>query len=88
MKGPATPVFLERQSYRQRRLIDIVRLLPIFGVLLWLMPLLWLLEEPPGVPTSSAILFIFAVWILLIGGTFFLTRWIARGPVPDEDGTP
>jgi len=89
--APAPPVngqprngqalFLERQSYRRRRLVDMARLLPLLGVLLLLLPLLW----PAGdgtqahTPMSSAITYIFAVWALLIFGAMLFAgaarRW-------------
>ncbi len=73
MKGPrknrAIPLFLERRSYRQRRLMDAARLLPVLGALLWLVPLLWPQRDAAGevaaVSTSSAILYIFGVWVVL-----------------------
>lgn len=69
MRERATPLFLERRSYRQRRLMDAARLLPLLGVLLWLIPLLWPQRDPAdevaAVSTSSAILYIFGVWVLL-----------------------
>ena len=62
--------FLERRSYRRRRITDGLRLLPIFGLWLFMVPLLW-----PGataqltglsVSMSSALIYIFAVWSTLI----------------------
>ena len=68
-KPAARPsVFLERQSYRRRRLTDAARLLPFLGAALFAIPLLWpgpATGDPP-VPLSSAILYIFACWSLLI----------------------
>lgn len=77
MKDRAIPVFLERRSYRQRRLMDAARLLPLLGVLLWLIPLLWPQRDPAGevvaVSTSVAVLYIFGVWILLALIALFLS---------------
>ncbi|MDK3017574.1 hypothetical protein [Pseudodonghicola flavimaris] len=68
--GPAKklpPVFLERQSYRRRRLLDAARLLPVLGALLFAVPLLWPQGGAAGTPsTSAAIRYIFIVWGLLI----------------------
>jgi len=69
-------VFLERQSYRRRRLLDLARLLPLLGVLLLLVPLLWPDSDSPvhagsgnrAMPMSGAIAYIFAVWAALILG--------------------
>jgi hypothetical protein len=67
-------VFLERHSYRRRRLVDVARLLPLLGVALLLVPLMWMGADDPAVlsgeaeavPMSKAILYIFAVWAALI----------------------
>ncbi len=66
-------LFLERQSYRRRRLVDVARLLPLLGALLLLVPLLWPGESTGAnggleTPMSTAITYIFAVWAVLIFG--------------------
>lgn len=61
------PVFLERASYRQRRLLDAIRVLPVLGAVLWLVPVAWTATADGAPATSAARLFyIFAVWFLLI----------------------
>ena len=64
MSARPGPVFLARRGYRQRRLADAVRLLPMLGIILLLViPLQW-----PGdgtLPISRAMLFIFGSWIFL-----------------------
>ncbi|TDK41225.1 hypothetical protein [Antarcticimicrobium luteum] len=90
-KAPA--VFLERQTYRRRRLMDAARLLPVLGALLFAVPLLWPGAEDAGtaapVPTSRAIRYIFVVWALLIlGNVWFglLTRgWSGQGQGRNDD---
>lgn len=78
-RGQAS-VFLERESYRRRRLMDAARLLPIFGVLLFLLPLLWPEPAPSeagadtGVAMSGAIIYVFSVWIGLIVAIFVFGR--------------
>ena len=81
MTDKTNPLFLERRSYRQRRLMDAVRILPVLGALLWLVPLLWSQggtgAEPAGaaaVTTSSAILYIFGVWTWLALVAFALSQ--------------
>ncbi|MBU2963519.1 hypothetical protein KO516_22350 [Citreicella sp. C3M06] len=59
-------VFLERQSYRRRRVIDAARVLPFVGLLLWLVPLLWRDEGTAAVRSSSAIIFLFGTWFVLV----------------------
>ena len=50
--GTAPAVFLERQSYRRRRLMDVARLLPILGAALFAVPLLWP-RAPRDTPTPA-----------------------------------
>jgi hypothetical protein len=71
-------VFLERESYRRRRLMDAARLLPILGALLFMLPLLWPDPDPGeatnGIAMSSAMIYVFAVWIGLIGAIFLFGK--------------
>ena len=63
------PVFLERQSYRRRRLMDAAKLLPLLGVLLFSVPLLWPTRGDEGVvpvPMSVAVTYVFGIWVSLI----------------------
>lgn len=93
-RSPA--VFLERQTYRRRRLMDAARLLPVLGALLFAVPLLWPGAEDAGaaapMPTSRAIRYIFLVWALLILGNIWfgrLTRgWSGPGRGEDEAEVP
>lgn len=73
-QGPA-PVFLEKRSYRARRVTDAVRVLPVIGVLLWMVPLLWPVpelaasasgEQAEGTSMSQALRYVFGVWAVLI----------------------
>ncbi|APX10694.1 hypothetical protein [Tateyamaria omphalii] len=64
-------LFLEKRSYRRRRLKDALRLLPVVGVLLWMLPVFWPSggghpADPAPVAMSSAITYVFVVWVLLI----------------------
>ena len=62
--------FLERRSYRRRRRLDGLRLLPILGLWLFMVPLLWpgsaARLTDTGVSMSAALLYIFLVWCTLI----------------------
>jgi hypothetical protein len=60
-------VFLERLGYRRRRMADAARLLPIFGAVLWVMPLLVWGNADQSVGPARVLLYIFGVWFLLIG---------------------
>ncbi len=63
-----TDVFLEPRSYRRRRVLDGAKLLPVLGAWLFMLPLFWPeagahANEPK--PMSSALLYIFGVWLAL-----------------------
>lgn len=71
---------------------DAARLLPVFGVLLFAVPLLWPTADTTGtaepMATSRAILYIFSAWALLILATFwfgFRTRGWNRADLPPDD---
>ena len=64
MRGPQSqlPLYLARASYRQRRLRDVVRVLPIVAFVAWILPVM-----SGVVPATSAVgLYIFAGWMVLI----------------------
>jgi hypothetical protein len=82
LRRPGTPLFLQRGPYRRRRRIDAARLLPVFGVFLLILPILWGPAEGAGGgrSTSGDALYLFAVWAGLIG----IARALAPGlAVPD-----
>ncbi len=69
---PQDAPFLARQSYVQRRLGDAARLLPLVGVLLFLLPLLWLMNaEAPR--TARGLIYVFAIWT----GLIVVAAWLA-----------
>ncbi len=90
MSGPPKPpIFLQRQNYRQRRVRDAARFLPFVGIILWALPLSWA-NDPDGGPIGSAgLIYIFAVWVLLIVLAAFLASRIhadpPRGSAEDPD---
>ncbi len=85
MRPPAPPLFLERRSYRQRRVRDAARLLPLLGVVLWLMPLMFAADGDPA-PTSRAMIYIFGVWLGLIAAAAALT--LGLDPATDDSAQP
>lgn len=84
MARPPEPVFLERQSYRRRRVGDAARFLPLIGLVLFLLPVLW----ADDATTAGGIVFLFTVWGALIVVVAVLSRLLAGAePVPgDADG--
>ncbi|MGR3503576.1 hypothetical protein [Pseudaestuariivita sp.] len=79
-RSPSPPVYLERRSYRARRLVDACKLVPALGVLLWLIPLLWPQDGTASVPTSQAMIYIFGVWLALIVIGATLAKWLRPDP--------
>lgn len=78
MPAPREPVFLARETYRRRRLIDAVRLLPIAGLLMFFAPLV----GGAGTTRSTALagIYVFSVWFALLFATWGLVRFLARAP--------
>ncbi len=79
------PVFLPEARYRQKRVRDAARLLPVLGVVLLLLPLLWIRSDAPdGVGNAASLLYVFGIWAGLIGGAFGLARAL-RADEGEED---
>ncbi len=62
------------EAMRQRRLGDAAKLIPALGAVLMFLPGLWAL----GTATSSALIYIYSVWGVLIVLIAFLSRSLAR----------
>ncbi|MCP4821681.1 MAG: hypothetical protein GY883_21060 [Shimia sp.] len=77
-------VFLERQTYRRRRLIDFVRMVPVIGAILWAVPLLWSTDDGHSIATSKAVVYVFVVWLalVLLGGVL---AWALRDSKDSSD---
>lgn len=85
MKPPRRPVFLGRIPYRRRRLRDAARLVPVFGLVFLLLPLLW--SPAQGLRSVSRdLVYLFAVWVALIAVAAAFAPGLSRdeGP-PDGD---
>ncbi len=65
MTPESGPVFVEKRTYRRRRLVDAARMLPLLGVALVCIPLLWTGPEVAPTPTTHVMLYFFGVWLLL-----------------------
>ncbi|MGL4235457.1 hypothetical protein [Tabrizicola sp.] len=84
MKRPKRPLFLARAPYRRRRLRDAARLLPLFGVFLLLLPLLWTPESRMAL-TSGDVIYFFSVWLILIALAAAFAPGLRGGEGVDED---
>jgi hypothetical protein len=87
MKARASPVFLARKGYRARRLTDAARLLPVAGLLLFLLPILWQPAATPAGDTAAGWVYLFSVWAGLIALAFLLSRRLMP-LVTRDDGDP
>ena len=90
-QGPP-PVFLERRSYRRRRMRDALRVLPVVGVMLWMVPLFWpKISDGPDAPAamamSDAIVYVFVIWLFLIGAGLGLWWALRVGDLAGDDAS-
>ncbi|OCX64520.1 hypothetical protein BFP70_10795 [Thioclava sp. SK-1] len=91
MGKSAQPLFLARRAYRRRRMMDAVRLLPILGAVLILIPGYWHVGDTTGaqadtVSVAAGGLYLFAVWLGLVVLAFGLARGL--GPTLTEEELP
>jgi len=76
------PVFLPPAGYRQKRVRDAAHLLPVLGVGLLLVPLLWTpSDEAGGVGNAAALLYVLGVW----AGLILVALGLARALRPDQE---
>lgn len=69
------PVFLAKSGYRQRRLRDGLRMVPVLGAVLWIVPLFWI-GGRGGAGMAGAVIYVFSVWLFLILLSWGLTRYL------------
>jgi hypothetical protein len=81
-------MFLARRSYRVRRLRDAVRMMPVLGAFVLLLPLLW--EPAAGQDRDLArdAVYVFVVWTGLIILSAFLARRLRLDPKADDPVGP
>jgi hypothetical protein len=75
-------LFLQRLPYRRRRRIDAARLLPVFGLFLLLLPMLWAPSGGEGRRTALDGIYLFGVW----GGLILVARALSAGLAAPEGG--
>lgn len=74
------PMFLERASFRRRRLSDAAAIIPFFGIVLLCIPAIWASESR----TATAMVYVFTVWAVLILVVGLIARRL-KEPVQDDD---
>lgn len=72
---PDRPLFLERASFRRRRLGDAARVLPVLAAVLVLVPVWWVPEQ---VSFAAGAVWLFGLWAALIGAIWVLHRALHR----------
>ena len=84
----ARRLFLERRTYRQARLQDAARLLPVLGLVLIFGPSFIRGDTPEGGETLSGwLIYYFSVWLGLIFLAGFVSKALTRGDLA-ETGAP
>lgn len=76
------PLFLARSSYRQRRLADAARAMPVFSAILLMLPLLWSAPADGSGSLDTDLGYLLVLWLAMI----VVTAILARGLAPDADG--
>jgi hypothetical protein len=84
MRRPKRPLFLARAPYRRRRLRDAARLLPVLGLFLLLLPLLWAPDARMSLRSGDVIYF-FSVWLVLIAFAAAFAPGLQRGDGADDE---
>ncbi|MBP9049213.1 MAG: hypothetical protein IT543_14590 [Tabrizicola sp.] len=84
MRRPKRPLFLARAPYRRRRLRDAARLLPVLGMFLLLLPLLWAPGSRMSL-SSGDVIYFFSVWLGLIGLAAAFAPGLRSGEGVDEE---
>lgn len=71
------PVFLERESYRRRRIMDGARMLPAVFLVLILLPVLW--SDGSGKNIAAEAVYLFVLWCIFILVAAVLSRPLRAG---------
>lgn len=86
MARAPSPLFLARRPYRQRRVMDAARLLPMVGGVLFVLPVFWSGDPFRAGSTAWGGLYLFAVWAGLIAGAALLSGRLGR--IAAEEAPP
>jgi hypothetical protein len=78
------PIFLQRASYRQRRIRDAAKLMPFLGMILWAIPLAWSRGDGSNDVGTAGLIYVFGVWVIMILATGLLATRV-RGETTADD---
>lgn len=88
-RSPRTPpLFLRPASYRQRRRRDAARLLPVVGLFLILLPVLWAPQDTFHRDTAPDGIYLFVAWAVLIGLAMLISRSLTAPEDEDDAAGP
>ena len=82
------PVFVERRTYRRRRMVDAARLLPILGIVLVCLPLLWTSARAVPTTTTYAMIYFFGLWLFLAVAAALLSRHLKHVDSEEDEDRP
>ena len=82
MRRSGEPLFLARETYRRRRVMDAARLLPFLGAFVFFVPAIW----GGAVGTVPGLLYLFLGWVVLIVIAAVIARVLSRHPNPNDTG--
>lgn len=89
MKPARQPLFVAPRIYRSRRLRDAARILPVAGLALMLLPMLWTPAGEAARSTARDGIYLFVLWGALILAARLLAPRLSEddpaGPHPPED---
>lgn len=74
------PLFLARETYRRRRIMDAARFLPFIGMFAFVIPVLWAHEAG----TAAGMIYLFSVWVVLIVLSVVISRRLMGARDLDE----
>lgn len=78
--------FLDKASYRQRRIRDGARILPVFAAIMMALPLMWPRGDEGQSLTSSGMLYLFGLWFVLVVLAFAISRVLRPSEAEDSTG--
>lgn len=85
MRGARRIEYLERDAYRQRRLRDAARILPVFATVLFFLPLFWDWQAAGGIRPSVLIVYLFGLWAALIALSALISHLIRFSDTDESD---
>ncbi len=85
---PRSPEFLERSTYRLRRLMDAARFLPVFGFILLLLPLMRDTDGTDVPRAAQEAVYLFLIWIGLVLAAFLMSLGLRRALTTPLSDTP